>query len=478
MRSHFRLGYPVCGEDFFGRKEYLSRILSALHTGLAVNFFSIRRMGKSSLLRQIRYLCSAHDRWGEFHPVFIDAMGGGGRLASQLLFELGIARRGIAVEHPWLAITKHVREATGKTLLLIDECNYWVDMQVSRPEDSGKELAALRSLHQSGELNIVASTLYSSLVDQLYQFEDLSSPFYNIFQTFRLPAFTPSEAEELIVTLCERGGVRLEHELAAQLAHYVGYYPNLVQEVGHLAFLDRAQGGSARLRVITQQWLQQGGYQWLPTILSTFQKGYIGAVARLAGVSPDDFLSNSLEAYGVLITDEEGQVSVAPYIHDLLVSGYDSEEVAIGFQELKSIASRSSKKEDNLGGTIEKALRIAFRDREPRSESEVQHYIDVILCAAGYAFQKEGPTFVFSLKGYRPDYSSDLENLAIEVKLCKGVQDVRRVVEEMSADVLPYLKRFASVLFIVFDLGGVYDVDRFRSDFETSPKIRVLVIKR
>jgi hypothetical protein len=48
----------------------------------------------------------------------------------------------------------------------------------------------------------------------------------------------------------------------------------------------------------------------------------------------------------------------------------------------------------------------------------------------------------------------------------------------MSADIMPYLKRQLSVLFLVFDLGGIYDPESFRRDFETDQSVRVAVVKR
>jgi hypothetical protein len=75
-------------------------------------------------------------------------------------------------------------------------------------------------------------------------------------------------------------------------------------------------------------------------------------------------------------------------------------------------------------------LRLAFKAAPPQSEREVQHYVDVILCASGYEFVREGPAFRFSLRGYRPDFTLETKGLIIEVKLCRGAPDVSRVIEE------------------------------------------------
>lgn len=475
FRSHFRLGIPVVGDDFFGRKEQLSEIHSLLQTGSAVNFFSLRRMGKSSLLRQISYLCKSDDKWSSCHPVFLDAMGSVGTLSRHLLYELGIHQHQLRNDEAWLAIEKNLRNVSEKTLLLIDESNYWIEIQ---KDEAKAELAPIRALHQSGAVNIVASSLYGSIVDQLQELSDLSSPFYNIFCTFRLPAFKPSESEELLDTLFDRGGLRLDRCYASELGRYVGYYPNLVQEIGHIAFENRAEGKGYGLEDVKQEWLGRYGYHWLPTILAPFKHDYIGAIARFAGVSREEFLANSYEVYGILLRDENGDLVPAPYMVDLLSRSHYSEGESV-LEHLNAIAnSFSTKNKQSLETVIERSLRLAFKEKPPYSEREVQHFLDVILCASGYTFVREGPTFFFSLKGYRPDFSNDAQQLVVEVKLCRGKDDVNRVIEEMNADINPYLERYSSVLFVVFDLGGIYDVEKFSKDFERDDRIHVVVVKR
>src|SRR5689334_21605815 len=74
----FKLGMPVFGDDFFGRKRQLEQVLRLLNGGSAVNIFSLRRIGKSSTLRQIAYLCKNDSQWQQYRPISIDmAMFGG-----------------------------------------------------------------------------------------------------------------------------------------------------------------------------------------------------------------------------------------------------------------------------------------------------------------------------------------------------------------------------------------------------------------
>src|ERR1041384_1566595 len=56
------------------------------------------------------------------------------------------------------------------------------------------------------------------------------------------------------------------------------------------------------------------GDQWVPMILSLFDKEYIGAVASLVGLTREEFLVNSFEAYGIFLRDADGTLTLAPYV--------------------------------------------------------------------------------------------------------------------------------------------------------------------
>jgi hypothetical protein len=249
--------------------------------------------------------------------------------------------------------------------------------------------------------------------------------------------------------------------------------------MGQIAFLNQVEGRPASLANVAEEWQLHGGDQWVPMILSVFEKDYIGAVARLVGVTREEFLVNSFEAYGIFIRTEDGALTLAPYIADFLGERGARIGVEPALDKLATLAhSFHAKRKETIELVLEKSLRLAFRASPPASEREVQHYVDVILCASGYQFVREGPAFRFSLRGYRPDYTLENSGLIIEVKLCRGSKDVARVVEEMSADVTPYLNKQHSLLFVVFDLGGIHDPEAFRKDFESNPNVRVAVIKR
>jgi hypothetical protein len=142
-RSYFNLGTPVWGEDFFGRQNEVSQILSLLESRSAVNFFSLRRMGKSSLLRQIMYLCKNEPAWRGFLPFYLDLAATdstktlGHYLLQVFSVTMGEIRR---TDNPWHAIERHLERTSGDRLLLMDEFGWWL-----RSERREQDLASLRS---------------------------------------------------------------------------------------------------------------------------------------------------------------------------------------------------------------------------------------------------------------------------------------------------------------------------------------------
>jgi len=148
-RSHFSLGKPVDGDKYFGRSKELLSIRDRLQAGSAINFFSLRRMGKSSTLKQIQFLSKNNSDWQQFQPVFVDVLG----LGDINHFAIEVAQRLTKQDEvpdqkfAWKVIENH-KNFTDKTILLLDEA----DTLFQRA--SQQDLGVLRSMQQEGVFNI------------------------------------------------------------------------------------------------------------------------------------------------------------------------------------------------------------------------------------------------------------------------------------------------------------------------------------
>ena len=126
---------------------------------------------------------------------------------------------------------------------------------------------------------------------------------------------------------------------------------------------------------------------------------------------------------------------------------------------------------------IDSYLRFTLA-KTPKNETEVQDALEILLKLKGYKFDREKVTIPYSTKSYRPDFTSDHQNIAIDVKLCDSSDDEKRIIDEINADIPAYRKKYADLLFVVYDLQIIRDVIGFCQGIqENNPNVSVLVIK-
>jgi hypothetical protein len=118
---------------------------------------------------------------------------------------------------------------------------------------------------------------------------------------------------------------------------------------------------------------------------------------------------------------------------------------------------------------------------EPKKEIEIQNAIEALLIGRGYQksihYDRESGRIKFSGKEFIPDFTFPYLHTALEVKLVTERQQVSKCVEEMSADVPAYLSVYSKVLFCVYDVGAIRDVQEFQGGFERQDGVRIAVIK-
>ena len=125
----------------------------------------------------------------------------------------------------------------------------------------------------------------------------------------------------------------------------------------------------------------------------------------------------------------------------------------------------------NLG---EKKLRKLIRTI-PKNEKEVQDKFEDLLIANDLEYSKEHPHIEYSSKKYIPDFSFEKLNLAIEIKLCKS--EDKNLIAQLNDDILAYRTKFKNILFIIYDLGNIRDIDNFKSSFESCNDVIIQIIK-
>ncbi len=130
----------------------------------------------------------------------------------------------------------------------------------------------------------------------------------------------------------------------------------------------------------------------------------------------------------------------------------------------------------NVLNLSEQKLRKVIRDK-PEKEKQVQDAFENLLIGADISYGREVDSIEYSSKTYIPDFSLTKINLAVEVKLCSRTEREKELPEEINDDILAYQTKYQNLLFIIYDLGYIRDVDRFCGSFEKHENITIRVVK-
>ena len=119
--------------------------------------------------------------------------------------------------------------------------------------------------------------------------------------------------------------------------------------------------------------------------------------------------------------------------------------------------------------------------KPPEREKDIQDVIEQLLIGRGMQkgqdYDREVGRVKFSAKEAVPDFIVLKFSLAIEVKFVKNAGRVREIIDEISADIASYAKKYRQLLFLIYDLGHIRDESEFRYDLENAPNVSVVVIK-
>ena len=119
--------------------------------------------------------------------------------------------------------------------------------------------------------------------------------------------------------------------------------------------------------------------------------------------------------------------------------------------------------------------------KDPEHEFDIHDGVEQLFTGTNYEdkYTRDSESISVSGKSYRvPDFVIDELSLALEVKFCDSKGDVKKIIDEMNADVFPYQKKHQNIIFLVYDFGGfITDRDEFVRDFHSRSNIRVIIVK-
>ncbi|MEA3335419.1 MAG: AAA family ATPase [Chloroflexota bacterium] len=255
MRNPYTTGGWVTGQEFYGREALIKHLLESPNNAFWV--IGNRRVGKTSLLRQLEHLTVDGK---PYLPLYWDLQGIANLddLAHELVFAVEESKERfdkLAIDISLLAnwdvigvirmLRRYARAADTTLLLLIDEA----EALLTIAEQDPLSLARLRKVIQAaqGLRVIMAST---KVLSRLSDSDDIwqTSPFLLGFSLANLSGLQPEPAEALIRREQDEQTVEVSNRLVRQISRTTNNHPYLTQ-----VLCSRLFEPEGRLRPITDQ---------------------------------------------------------------------------------------------------------------------------------------------------------------------------------------------------------------------------------
>ena len=235
MKNPFTAGKWVRGEDFFGRQDLLQKVLHGEHNN--VWFVGTRRLGKTSILKQLEHLGQSTAHAGRNVALYWDLQGSRdleglkqGLLDSVELAEARFREIGVDVDklgeltafEILSYLERQTRSKDRRLLLLCDECEELISIEKSSPG----ALPELRRTLQQGETlqTVLAATR------RLGQLEHRASSGTSSFlRGFVPPLYLSRLSDDEARALIQRG--RFEPDDVQEIMEKTDNHPYLIQLV-------------------------------------------------------------------------------------------------------------------------------------------------------------------------------------------------------------------------------------------------------
>ncbi|MEM7803161.1 MAG: hypothetical protein AAF633_28480, partial [Chloroflexota bacterium] len=222
---------PVIGGQFFGRKTQVNRVLTNPNTNFL--FIGIRRIGKTSLLKEIKRVMDEEDppRSGETRRLYVDCT----VISSEEEFlrtltadlapsemKLLMGRAAQAKRYKRLMFDRFADLNGGPVTILIDE----LDRLLSEIDDPNSLFDVLRAAFIAGKARFIMAGFRKAMS----AVTNVNSPFNNFATDVVIGKLKASEVERMI--LGPMGSLRVSFEsqqLVNRIAHETSGLPNYVQ---------------------------------------------------------------------------------------------------------------------------------------------------------------------------------------------------------------------------------------------------------
>ncbi len=324
MRNPYTVGRWLRGDDHYGRQQLLNYLISAEDPAIWV--VGTRRMGKTSLLRQLEWLLTQQEGASAV-PLFWDLQGS--ETKDDFDYELFLAVEdemsrfeayGVDVSalynrdaiHILRTLQRGLRAHGKHLLLLIDEAEAWISLA----KNDYQALARLRKAFQSGGMRTIMTS--TKLLMQLNDLTRnwLTSPFLFGFSLVHLWSLEPEASVSLVLQEQSNTPVNVERERINEILRHSHRHPYLVQTLCYRLFEERH--GRGALREIRDEDLRAdhllaGFFEVDFRCLAPTERQILLTVARQGVISEEELVAKN---------DNESIDQISMYVHGMNNLGY------------------------------------------------------------------------------------------------------------------------------------------------------------
>ncbi len=324
MRNPYTVGRWLRGPDHYGREQLLEYLINAEDPAIWV--VGTRRMGKTSMLRQLEWLLTRQEGASAV-PLFWDLQGS--ETKDDFDYELFLAVEdemprfqayGVDVNALYnqdaiqiLRTLQRALRAHGKhLLLLIDEAEAWISLA----RNDYQALARLRKAFQNGGMRTIMTS--TKLLMQLNDLTRnwLTSPFLFGFTLVNLWNLEPEASVSLVLQEQSNTPVHVERERIDEILRHSHRHPYLVQTLCYRLFEEKQGKGS--LREIREEDLRAdhllaGFFEVDFKCLAPTERQILLTVARQGVISEEELVAK---------TDNESIDQISMYVHGMNNLGY------------------------------------------------------------------------------------------------------------------------------------------------------------
>ncbi len=324
MRNPYTVGRWLRGADHYGREQLLEYLIGAEDPAIWV--VGTRRMGKTSLLRQLEWLLNRQED-ARAVPLFWDLQGS--ETKDDFDYELFLAVEdemprfqayGVDVSalygrdaiHILRTLQRALREHGKHLLLLIDEAEAWISLA----KNDYQALARLRKAFQSGGMRTIMTS--TKLLMQLNDLTRnwLTSPFLFGFSLVHLWKLEPEASVRLALQEQSNTPVNVQQERIDEILRHTHRHPYLIQTLCYRLFEEK--GGNGSLRAVHEEDLRAdhllaGFFEVDFKCLAPTERQVLLNVARQGVISEEDLVAKM---------DNESIEQISMYVHGMNNLGY------------------------------------------------------------------------------------------------------------------------------------------------------------